>query len=581
MTNADPTPDARALLQRTARMRALARRLVTDAAAADDLVQTALTRALESGVVPAGDAGPWYAAVLRNAARDRSRRDGNRRAREQAAARPEALPETLDAVANAERQRDVAQAVLDLDEPYRTVVLLRFFEELPPRAIAKRTGRPVETVRKQTQRGLERLRRLLEARYGDRGAWAVALLPLAGSSAVRVSASAVTVASGGGSLGWMALALRAAVVLAVVTAVGVIVARTAVDRGDASPSESAVRRTTALTPTDAVPPIDVASTETGRSAAAVEFDDHDHGHDVAHASGSSPSLAALAGSDEGPFRALVVGLDAQPIADVEFTWSPGQWVDPAKVRSTADGTLEPRLITPGRDAARKLEPVDERWHLLQAGESADGEVVVVLAPAVRLAGRVVGPRGHPIAGARIGTLHSLAAVPEFDLDLSGISDGGSRWTTTDETGAFDLHGVPTHPVFRLTAERPGENATTGFAMPAQDDLGMELVLQERPVREHPVVIGVVHEASGAVAPKVQVRFGQEETTTDEMGRFRLVVRHWPDGDSVSARSHDGRFVTATPPDREMAMDANASLPLVLRLPDAMERFAGQVVDESG
>ncbi|MEM1451494.1 MAG: sigma-70 family RNA polymerase sigma factor, partial [Planctomycetota bacterium] len=158
MTNADPTPDARALLQRTARMRALARRLVTDAAAADDLVQTALTRALESGVVPAGDAGPWYAAVLRNAARDRSRRDGNRRAREQAAARPEALPETLDAVANAERQRDVAQAVLDLDEPYRTVVLLRFFEELPPRAIAKRTGRPVETVRKQTQRGLERLR---------------------------------------------------------------------------------------------------------------------------------------------------------------------------------------------------------------------------------------------------------------------------------------------------------------------------------------------------------------------------------------------------------------------------------------
>ena len=51
MTNADPTPDARALLQRTARMRALARRLVTDAAAADDLVQTALTRALDVQVV--------------------------------------------------------------------------------------------------------------------------------------------------------------------------------------------------------------------------------------------------------------------------------------------------------------------------------------------------------------------------------------------------------------------------------------------------------------------------------------------------------------------------------------------------
>ncbi|MEM9379494.1 MAG: sigma-70 family RNA polymerase sigma factor [Planctomycetota bacterium] len=581
MTTPDPASEARTLLDRTARMRALARRLVSDAAAADDLVQTALARAVETGAAPAGEAGAWYAAVLRNAARDRSRREGNRRARERAAARPEALPETLDAVANAERQRDVAQAVLDLDEPYRTVVLLRFFEDLPPRTIAKRTGRPVETVRKQVQRGLEHLRRSLEARYGDRGAWAVALLPLAGPGAVRASAGGVAVAGGGGSLGWMALALRAAVVAVVVTAVGVIAARATVEREDASSAGTNVPRIASLTPTGPDVPAEVAATETVRTAAAVERSRDGADATRVLAGSLPPPRAGSASSDGEPFRALVVGLDAQPIADVEFTWSPAKWADPATVRSDAEGALESDSIMPGRDAARRLEPVDERWHLLEAGVSAEGEVVVVLAPAVWLAGRAVGPRGAPIARAKIKAQHALDAVPEFDLDLSGATARGARSARTDEDGAFVLGFVPTHPVFRLTATRPGESAATRFSMPTHDAVPMELVLPERPGRDHPIVTGVVYESSGAVAPRVEVRFGQEEATTDEVGRFRLAVPHWPDGDLVTALAHDGRFATATPPDREAAMDANASVPLVLRLPDSMELLVGQVVDEDG
>jgi hypothetical protein len=67
-----------------------------------------------------------------------------------------------------------------LDEKYRLVVFLRFFEELPPRAIAKRLDCPVATVRTQVARALEQLRRKLdEVHGGSRKDWLAAMAPLA------------------------------------------------------------------------------------------------------------------------------------------------------------------------------------------------------------------------------------------------------------------------------------------------------------------------------------------------------------------------------------------------------------------
>ena len=43
-------------------------------------------------------------------------------------------------------------------EPYREVVLLRFFGELCLAEIAAQTGRPIPTVKTQLRRGLVRLR---------------------------------------------------------------------------------------------------------------------------------------------------------------------------------------------------------------------------------------------------------------------------------------------------------------------------------------------------------------------------------------------------------------------------------------
>lgn len=60
-----------------------------------------------------------------------------------------------------EREATVRDALARLDEPYREVVALRYFGELPLAEIAAATGRPLATVKTHLRRGLERLRPLL------------------------------------------------------------------------------------------------------------------------------------------------------------------------------------------------------------------------------------------------------------------------------------------------------------------------------------------------------------------------------------------------------------------------------------
>ena len=167
-------------------LRALARGLLFDRAAADDVAQKAMLTALKSRRAgKTEEAGrfslsAWLAGILRNRAREHDREERRRREREQKAARPEALPSAADTVARLELIERVVAAVRALEEPYRTTVLLFFFDGLKPGAIARQMGVPVETVRTRLKRALERLRLDLDAHQGgDRLAWGVLLLPAA------------------------------------------------------------------------------------------------------------------------------------------------------------------------------------------------------------------------------------------------------------------------------------------------------------------------------------------------------------------------------------------------------------------
>lgn len=179
-----------ALLEHAQWLRGLAAALVRREAEADDIVQETWLAALRAPPDGARPARPWLSQVLRNAWRMAARTSGRRRARERAAGDVAgSVAATADEVLErAELQRRIADLVMTLEEPYRTAVLLRYYEGQQAKEIALALGVPAGTVRWRITEGLARLRtRLDEAADGDRERWQAWLLPLASPASPRPS----------------------------------------------------------------------------------------------------------------------------------------------------------------------------------------------------------------------------------------------------------------------------------------------------------------------------------------------------------------------------------------------------------
>jgi len=196
-------------------LKRLAAALVVDAASADDLAQQTLLAALERPPADLTQPRAWLAAVARNLARRFGTSEARRAARERSAAAPERLPATDEIVARAALQVEVATAVLQLEEPYRSPLLLRYFDGLPPRAIAQRLAIPVATARTRIARAVEKLRERIVAGRGAEGRGGgherllglVGLLEGATRRAVRGALLAKTPAAGAAVAGGGAVAL--------------------------------------------------------------------------------------------------------------------------------------------------------------------------------------------------------------------------------------------------------------------------------------------------------------------------------------------------------------------------------------
>ncbi|MEZ6020150.1 MAG: sigma-70 family RNA polymerase sigma factor [Planctomycetota bacterium] len=192
-------PDLERLLTHQDWLRALARKLVGDAQAADDLVQETWIAALKSPPDPDRPARPWLAGVVRRLASMRARGEGRRARRQNEVALRDELPSTADLVEEVDTQRRLVGEVLQLSEPYRTTVMLRYFQNMSSAEIARHQDVPPGTVRWRLKRGLDELRERLDDSFGSRENWCLALVPLA-RFGIGSGASAAGAATGTGTI---------------------------------------------------------------------------------------------------------------------------------------------------------------------------------------------------------------------------------------------------------------------------------------------------------------------------------------------------------------------------------------------
>lgn len=262
MSSSAPIPIERLLAHREW-VRHVARAMVRDENDADDLEGEmwldALRRPLRSGRSLRG----WIYTALRRDRVDGRRSEGARARRERAVAREDAFPSAGELVAKADAHRQVVVAVMELAEPYRTTILYRFFEDLPPSRIAERLGIPVETVRTRLKRAIAQLRERFDAEQrGDREAWRPALLPLF-EHAVRTPAIGTATAV---TTGWFLMSLKTKLVVALsvlaFVAAGLLLLTSESDRSP-GPATGPKSPATAAVPT--------AGTATARFPASAEF----------------------------------------------------------------------------------------------------------------------------------------------------------------------------------------------------------------------------------------------------------------------------------------------------------------------
>jgi len=171
--------DSKLITQYQAWLQRLARSLVRDSSRADDVIQNVWLSALHSKapLKKNKDLRPWLKVVTKNVLSQIKRADLRRTARERKDPKPELFIE-----ASFLQQRETVsileKIVSELEEPYRSVVRQRFFEDLSIEEIAQKQGIYYDTAKTRLRRALGQLREILDKRYGSREVWTVFFLPL-------------------------------------------------------------------------------------------------------------------------------------------------------------------------------------------------------------------------------------------------------------------------------------------------------------------------------------------------------------------------------------------------------------------
>lgn len=414
------TPET--LAEHASFVRTLARSLVADPHAADDLVQDAWVAALERPPRHRANLGAWLGTIVERLAWRRARSTSRRTIREEAATRPEPLAAVDEMIARGEILRRVTDAVLALEEPYQSTVLLRFYEGLEAREIAERACVPLATVRSRLQRALALLRTRLDRDHGgDRKAWCqglVALFVAGRGAAVGTSGATGALVSGIG-VGAMSTTAKTATGLAAAAILGLFVWRAmkagdpispVSDAGDEAPLDAL------LAPNAAEPslaPESPAGTARREERTALV-----------------PADGARV-AERGALEVRLTGVrDQSPVAGEELhfiAWCHASGDRAFRGFTDADGRfllegLLPGLVSVGTSHGAECSAE------IKAGETTSVDLEIPIGFAVR--GKVVDAEGLAVPGARLW-------LSEYFNPTEGFVIG-----TTRSDGAFEIDDVP-------------------------------------------------------------------------------------------------------------------------------------------
>ncbi len=572
----ETTPTADELLAHADWLHGLASALV-GGATADDVVQDTFEIALTKPPKHAGPIRPWLGGVARNLARMTTRGRVRREQREQAVPATAEVPTPEQLVERAQLQQQVARIVLELPEPQRATLLLRFFEGMTAAEIARVQGVPAATVRGRIKDALDRVRATLDVQHGQRKRWVALLAPIVPARFAAIATKGLLVKI------TIKLVIAIAIVLLVVLGVrwtGVwgpshneAVATT--PSGNA-PSKPAGAPTGGDKPRPTPAMIETVHDDDPRGPLRLEgqvIDEHDAPVGGARvAIDAHPPIVVETEADGGfVFEGLIP-------RDYQLEASAGDgYAGPAHVRVTAHaepvtlrmrrgGSLEVVVTAAATGKPVASADVELRstltWHGKSDGNgvvrlrgigavwaplavrangfapaatmvwasgdpAAPARVAVALVAGAALAGRAVDETGKPVAGARIIATSASEPFPVVDSWRDGVIAGAD--------GAFTIPAVAAG-TWRLTATH-GDLAPAVSAPLVVDGArprsGVELVLAR----------------GGMVRGTVRGKDGQPVAGADVL----VVVRGYREWRArrQAVTSADGTFVVAGLPQRAM------------------------------
>lgn len=436
-------PDTSALIEHASFVRALAFGVLGRDDLTDDALQETYLAALRRPAAPDGRLRAWLGSVGRRRALDLYRGESARRRHEASAppARSSAAPDVL--VERAELGRRMAQAVLALDAPYRDALLLRYYEGLAPREIARRLRLPVETVRTHVKRGIARLRDVLDADGQGRERWLAgigALVddPSAGGGPSAVPSREPACESLVTKSALMAVAAASAVVGVIVglgllrrrpesdgASTGFVPAMAAVD-----PSGAALGAPGGGPPLPSSPPVSPA------------------GDSLRPAPKGPPKVAPA----EPPFVVAVTANGSAPAAGARVVvLVPGEPTRRVTTDESGRASFELARDATARVFVEAKGMASRTFEYLATAKWRAQPFPVPLESGGAVDGRVVDAKtGAPIAGARI------LSAGGGSIGTRSNSGGESSYgeTLTDGNGRYHLEGLPRDWIVTLSALAP-------------------------------------------------------------------------------------------------------------------------------